>query len=253
MPHFQSDLPIVTQKVSSSSCKISLECFDMANYPGQILIITDFSWSALGGVAGVNCPFNFDINNSLLYIQSALTNYAFVAQNETHPDHRSEDDCGAEFSDRWFLHIDDRCPSPGLSTAKSVTLVGGRPENSQVPNVRMPHTSVVCWWWGFLFLAESRRRKQERGNRSRRHIENQFWLVAEHGMKAGYVRNMESNPRVRLGLRDGLRTRWHTGTAYLLRDDDPRERQCWLASQLPSSTANAGQCSSWNRTPHPSD
>ena len=56
----------------------------MANYPGQILIITDFSWSALGGVAGVNCPFNFDINNSLLYIQSALTNNAFVAQKETH-------------------------------------------------------------------------------------------------------------------------------------------------------------------------
>jgi hypothetical protein len=60
------------------------QCFDMANYPGQILIITDFSWSALGGVAGVNCAFNFDINNHLLYIQSALTNYEFVAQNETH-------------------------------------------------------------------------------------------------------------------------------------------------------------------------
>ena len=71
------------------------------------------------------------------------------------------------------------------------------------------------------------------------HIGNQFWLVAEHGMKAGYVRNMESDPRVRLRLRDGLRTRWHTGTAHLLRDDDPRGRQRWLASQLPSSTANA--------------
>jgi len=71
------------------------------------------------------------------------------------------------------------------------------------------------------------------------HIGNQFWLVAEHGMKAGYVRNMESDPRVRLRLRDRLRTRWHTGTAHLLRDDDPRGRQRWLASQLPSSTANA--------------
>jgi len=68
---------------------------------------------------------------------------------------------------------------------------------------------------------------------------NQFWLVAEHGMKAGYVRNIERDPRVRLKLREGFRTRWHTGTAHLLPDDDPRERQRWLANQLPSSAANA--------------
>jgi deazaflavin-dependent oxidoreductase (nitroreductase family) len=36
------------------------------------------------------------------------------------------------------------------------------------------------------------------------HIGNQFWLVAEHGMKAGYVRNIEHEPHVRLRLRDGL-------------------------------------------------
>jgi deazaflavin-dependent oxidoreductase (nitroreductase family) len=70
-------------------------------------------------------------------------------------------------------------------------------------------------------------------------IGNQFWLVAEHGMKAGYVRNIERDPRVRLKLRDGLRSRWHTGTAHLLPDDDPRERQRWLASHLPSSAGNA--------------
>ena len=29
-------------------------------------------------------------------------------------------------------------------------------------------------------------------------IGNQFWLVAVHGMKAGYVRNIEHDPRVRL-------------------------------------------------------
>ncbi len=67
----------------------------------------------------------------------------------------------------------------------------------------------------------------------------QFWLVAEHGMKAGYVRNIAHNPRVRLKLREGLRARWHTGTADVLSDDDPRERQRWLAGQLPSSAANA--------------
>jgi len=44
---------------------------------------------------------------------------------------------------------------------------------------------------------------------------------------------------VRVKLRDGLRSRWHTGTAHLLADDDPRERQRWLAKQLPSSARNA--------------
>ena len=58
-------------------------------------------------------------------------------------------------------------------------------------------------------------------------------------MKAGYVRNIECDPHVRLKLRQGLRYRWHTGTAHLLSDDDPRERQRWLAIQLPSSAGNA--------------
>jgi deazaflavin-dependent oxidoreductase (nitroreductase family) len=70
-------------------------------------------------------------------------------------------------------------------------------------------------------------------------IGEQIWLVAEHGMKAGYVRNIERDPHICLKLRDGLRTRWHTGTAHLLPDDDPRERQRWLANQLPSSAGNA--------------
>jgi hypothetical protein len=48
-----------------------------------------------------------------------------------------------------------------------------------------------------------------------------------------------SNPRVRLKQRDGLRARWYNGTAHMLSDDDPRERQRWLANQLPSSASNA--------------
>ena len=67
-------------------------------------------------------------------------------------------------------------------------------------------------------------------------VGKQFWIVAEHGMKAGYVRNIKQNPRVRLKLREGFRARWHTGTAHLLWDDDPRERQRWLA----------GRCRRWN-------
>ena len=68
---------------------------------------------------------------------------------------------------------------------------------------------------------------------------SQFWLVAEHGTQAAYVRNIERDPHVRLKLREGLKYRWHAGTAHLLSDDDPRERQSWLASQLPSSAGNA--------------
>jgi len=70
-------------------------------------------------------------------------------------------------------------------------------------------------------------------------VGNEFWIVAEHGRKAGYIRNIEHNPRVRLKLRDGLRARWHSGTAHLVPDDDPRERQRWLAAKVPGSTSNA--------------
>ena len=48
-----------------------------------------------------------------------------------------------------------------------------------------------------------------------------FWLVAQHGRRADYVRNIEANPRVRVKVRNC----WRTGTAHVLDDDDPRERQ----------------------------
>jgi len=70
-------------------------------------------------------------------------------------------------------------------------------------------------------------------------VGSEFWIVAEHGSRAGYVRNIESNPRVRLKLRHGLLARWYGGTACLLPDDDARERQRWLAAKLPGSAGNA--------------
>jgi deazaflavin-dependent oxidoreductase (nitroreductase family) len=48
-----------------------------------------------------------------------------------------------------------------------------------------------------------------------------FWIVSEHGRRSAYVLNIESNPRVRVRVKG----RWRTGTASLLPDDDPRERQ----------------------------
>jgi deazaflavin-dependent oxidoreductase (nitroreductase family) len=46
------------------------------------------------------------------------------------------------------------------------------------------------------------------------------WIVAEHGRRASYVRNLEAEPRVRIRLG----RRWRTGIASILPDDDPRER-----------------------------
>lgn len=70
-------------------------------------------------------------------------------------------------------------------------------------------------------------------------VGGQFWIVAEHGMQASYVRNIAQNPRVRVAVREGMRAVWRSGTAHLLPEDDPRERQRWLARVRPSTRANA--------------
>ena len=71
------------------------------------------------------------------------------------------------------------------------------------------------------------------------HVSNQFWIVAEHGMEAGYVRNIASNPRVRVKFHHGFWTKWRAGTATLLPNDDPLERQRWLGKAHPGSSSNA--------------
>jgi deazaflavin-dependent oxidoreductase (nitroreductase family) len=48
-----------------------------------------------------------------------------------------------------------------------------------------------------------------------------FWIVAEHGRRADYVRNIEADRRVRVLVRGT----WRWGTALPLPHDDPRERQ----------------------------
>jgi deazaflavin-dependent oxidoreductase (nitroreductase family) len=47
-----------------------------------------------------------------------------------------------------------------------------------------------------------------------------FWLVAEFGRRAAYVKNIESDSRVRVCVR-GM---WRSGVAHLLPDDDARAR-----------------------------
>lgn len=58
-----------------------------------------------------------------------------------------------------------------------------------------------------------------------------FWIVAEHGRRAGYVRNIEHDPRVRVKVRG----RWRSGVAHLLPDDDPVARQRTLGRPLNSA------------------
>lgn len=47
-----------------------------------------------------------------------------------------------------------------------------------------------------------------------------FWIVAEHGRDAGYVKNILANPRVRLKIG----RHWRTGSAEIHPDDDPHAR-----------------------------
>jgi deazaflavin-dependent oxidoreductase (nitroreductase family) len=55
-----------------------------------------------------------------------------------------------------------------------------------------------------------------------------FWIVSEHGRRSAYVRNIEASPLVRVRVRG----RWRHGTAHLVPEDDPRERQRLLSRRL---------------------
>jgi deazaflavin-dependent oxidoreductase (nitroreductase family) len=55
-----------------------------------------------------------------------------------------------------------------------------------------------------------------------------FWVIAEHGRKAQYVRNLEADPRVRVKVRG----RWRVGHAQVLADEDPYVRLRALRSRL---------------------
>ena len=52
-----------------------------------------------------------------------------------------------------------------------------------------------------------------------------FWLLAQRGRRADWVRNIQANPRVRVKVRGASGVVWRAGTARILDDDDPRERQ----------------------------
>jgi deazaflavin-dependent oxidoreductase (nitroreductase family) len=70
-----------------------------------------------------------------------------------------------------------------------------------------------------------------------------FWLIAQGGRDADWVRNIEANPLVRVKV-SGIHAGWRSGTAHILDDDDPRKRQRILsqanfARRLCMSTSKA--------------
>ncbi|HEY8547337.1 MAG TPA: nitroreductase/quinone reductase family protein [Acidimicrobiales bacterium] len=81
-------------------------------------------------------------------------------------------------------------------------------------------------WLGLtsgLVLLETTGRRSGRRRRTvvGMHVEGDTgWVIAEHGRRAGYVRNIEAHPEVRVRRR----RRWIDARATLLPDDDAEAR-----------------------------
>jgi F420H(2)-dependent quinone reductase len=66
-----------------------------------------------------------------------------------------------------------------------------------------------------------------------------FWIIAEHGTRAGYVHNIQHDPHVRVRLRIGLRYRWVPGLATVCPGEDPLARQRKIIAWHPLRALNA--------------
>ena len=51
-------------------------------------------------------------------------------------------------------------------------------------------------------------------------VGDQFWFVSEFGEKSQYVKNIQTDPNVRVRLNG----KWHNGIAHLVPEDDPHAR-----------------------------
>jgi deazaflavin-dependent oxidoreductase (nitroreductase family) len=72
-----------------------------------------------------------------------------------------------------------------------------------------------------LIETTGRRTGKRRRNVVGMHVEEPVgWVVAEHGNHAGYVRNIRSNPAVRVCISG----KWRTAHAEVVADDDPGAR-----------------------------
>jgi deazaflavin-dependent oxidoreductase (nitroreductase family) len=66
-----------------------------------------------------------------------------------------------------------------------------------------------------------------------------FWIIAEHGTRAGYVHNIQHDPHVRVRLRIGLRYRWVPGIATVCPGEDPLACQRKIIAWHPLRALNA--------------
>jgi len=86
-----------------------------------------------------------------------------------------------------------------------------------------PVTKLFAGSFPGLVLLETTGRRSGRPRRTplgARLDGDTLWIVAEHGWRANYVRNIQAdaNVRVRIGRR------WRPGTASIVLDDDARKR-----------------------------
>ena len=90
--------------------------------------------------------------------------------------------------------------------------------------------------WVMILKTVGRKSGQPRRTPVGKAIEGDtLWIVAEHGRKAGYVRNIEANPRVRVKVG----RRWREGTAKAMPEDDARERQRKIPNRMNSAVVRA--------------
>jgi deazaflavin-dependent oxidoreductase (nitroreductase family) len=93
-----------------------------------------------------------------------------------------------------------------------------------------------------LAILETRGRRSGRPRRTpvgNGRMGDEFWIIAEHGTRASYVRNIQRDPHVRVRLRIAWRYRWVTGVAEILPDDDALARQRRIIRWHPLRTLNA--------------
>lgn len=65
--------------------------------------------------------------------------------------------------------------------------------------------------------------------------DDEFWIVTEHGSRAGYVRNIEANPRVRVKVGH----RWRSGTAHFIDEASPEATLKRIVDENPATRRNA--------------
>lgn len=113
-------------------------------------------------------------------------------------------------------------PEHKLSVVRSVERYLVNPPTKAVLNLGLPMPLVL------LETTGRRTGKPRRTPLMKGLLGDELWIVAEHGHRAGYVRNLVANPAVRVKIG----RRWREGTAEVLAEDEPLARAAWIAQQL---------------------